>query len=124
MKSTARTFATLALVVCLDATAETYSCAAELERYGRPGEVEQQIFSRRGNAFVLNSKFQQDSEEKIAEESTTDIVLTSIVQAHNDMSIVVTVINKKTLRFTQAYLDASPPERLPRVIGGKCVRSK
>jgi hypothetical protein len=36
----------------------------------------------------------------------------------------VTVINKKTLRFTQAYLDASPPERLPRVIGGDCVRSE
>jgi hypothetical protein len=108
---------------CFDASAETYSCAAELGRLGRAGEVEQQVFSRKGDVFILNSAYNTQAPRKIVEESSTDIVLTSLLQGRSEMSIVVTVINKISLRFTQAYLDASPPERLPMIIGGKCVRT-
>jgi hypothetical protein len=113
----------LMALFCIDTPAETYSCAAELGRLGGVGEVEQQVFSRKGDAFTLNSTFNTDAPRKIAEESSTDIVLTNIVQGRSDMSIVVTIINKKSLRFTQAYLDTSPPERLPMMVGGKCLRT-
>lgn len=123
MKKANKLVLSFAALFCLDASAETYSCAAELGRLGRVSEVEQQVFSRKGNVFVLNSAFNTQAPRKIAEESSTDIVLTDAIQGRSDMSIVVTVINKNTLRFTQAYLEASPPERLPMIIGGKCVRT-
>ena len=96
--------------------AEIYACSGDLTRFGRPGEIETKIFSRKGNFFYnhLNWKF------FIHFENNEEIHL---IKDTSTYSIFIVIINKKTKEFTEKFLsieDSRENDQVP-LMYGKCV---
>jgi hypothetical protein len=96
--------------------AEQYACSGDLTRYGRPGEIETKLFSRKGNFFYnhYNWKF------NIHFENNEEIHL---IKETNTYSIFAVIINKKTKEFTEKFLSIkdSRNNRASPLMYGKCV---
>jgi hypothetical protein len=106
----------LFLMICEVGFAEQYVCSADLTRYNRPGEIENKLFSRKGNFFYnhRNWKF------NIHFENNEEIHL---IKETSSYSIFVVIINKKTKEFTEKFLsieDSRENDNTP-LMYGKCV---
>ena len=69
------------LFVPASVTAESFTCEADLTRYGRPGQTEIKIYQREGGRFVRKGTQKSGSTYMtIVFESDTDIVLMEPIQ--------------------------------------------
>ena len=107
----------LVLMWCNVGFAEIYACSAELSRFGREGEVETTIYTKKGIFFYneLGMKF------KIHKESDDEIHL---VQINNTASVYAIIINKKTKEYAENLLSIKfyrENESKP-LMFGKCVK--
>tara|TARA_B100000575_G_C22670421_1_gene409014 strand:+ start:107 stop:460 length:354 start_codon:yes stop_codon:yes gene_type:complete len=95
---------------------EQYSCAADLTRYGRPGEIENKFYKREGNFFYnhLKWKFQ------IYFENNEEIQL---ILKPSAGALFIVIINKKTKEFAEKYFSLSRTKKNVTETGtyGKCV---
>ena len=113
---------TVAFVVSQSVFSETYSCSSELTNFGRPGEVETIALIRSGNFFLSNSKQRKGVKHKILHDSSTDIILYELFPSDDDTSLLVTMINKKSMKYKQEYLDFKlTPSGKRGVLIGDCI---
>ena len=113
---------TSAFILSQSAFSETYSCSSELSNFGRPGEVETIAFIRSGNFFLSNSKQRRGVPNKILLDSNTDIILYQLFQSDDDAGLLVTMINKKSMKYKQEYLDIKlTPTGKRGVLIGDCI---
>ena len=105
----------LSLFWCNIGFAEIYACSSDLTRFGRSGEIETKVYTRKGNSFINNWgwKFVIDNETR------DSIFLRNL----SDISYMVVIINKKTKEFTEGYLGLEDSKNNEVHINtyGKCV---
>ena len=103
-------------VVCQIGFAEQYACSGDLTRYGRPGEIETKLYSRKGDFFYNNHNwkfyihFENNEEIHLIKETST-------------YSMFTVIINKKTKEFTENFLsieDSRSSEKRAAMYG-KCI---
>jgi hypothetical protein len=92
----------LGFTLVLPVRAETYTCSAELSRYGRAGETETNAYVRKGSFFERNGKTGKRKFEVVFE-SDTDIVLTNISQYSKEASVYLAIINKTTSTYMESF---------------------
>tara|TARA_X000001036_G_scaffold420584_1_gene441596 strand:- start:71 stop:421 length:351 start_codon:yes stop_codon:yes gene_type:complete len=105
----------LGLFWCNIGFAEMYACSSDLTRFGRSGEIETKVYTRKGNSFINNRgwKFVIDNE-------TRDLIF---LRSLSDISYMVVIIDKKTKEFTEGYLglEDSRDNKVHINTYGKCV---
>ena len=95
--------------------AEVYSCSHELSRFNRPGEIETTAYIRNGNIFQNELGW----EFIIIKDTEGSLMLMN----EEDDTFFTTIINKKTLEFTENYMsieDSKENESEP-LVYGKCI---
>ena len=101
---------------CSVGFAEIYACSGDLTRYGRPGEIETKLFSRKGSFFYNHHDFKF----KIHFE---DDRLIHLVKTTTSSGMFIVIIDKKTKEFTEKFMsieDSRKIEKVPQMYG-KCV---
>ena len=96
--------------------AEIYACSGDLTRFGRPGEIESKLFSRKGSFFYNHHdmKFKNHFE---------DDRLIHLVKTTTSSGMFIVIIDKKTKEFTEKFMsieDSRKIEKVPQMYG-KCV---
>jgi hypothetical protein len=117
----------LALFLPGAVTAESFTCEADLTRYGRPGQTEIKIYQREGGRFIRKSTQKSGSTYmNVVFESDTDIVLMEPIQERKQLYLFITMLNKFSDEYYETYFSVSngknPESNLP--IWGKCMMHK
>ena len=97
--------------------AEIYACSGDLTRFGRPGEIETKLFTRKGSFFYNHL----DWKYKIHFENDKQIHL---IRENVATHMYIVIIDKKTKEFTEQFMsikDAREIEEVPQMYG-KCVK--
>ena len=98
---------------------EIYSCSHTLERFDLPGEIETTIFERKGSYF----RDENDYKREIIYESSTYLILSSIIKDPTDPKVSVILINKETKEWGWNFISMDEFRRHPprSLTYGKCV---
>ena len=95
--------------------AETWFCAATLEVYDRPEEVENKVYKREGSGFTKISTISGESKMEILNENTKFVAL---AETFNYPSVFITFLYKDTSAFYEKYIDSKGKESKP--LNGSC----
>jgi hypothetical protein len=82
---------------------ETYTCSTNLSPLGQSG-VETTIYKRDGKKFIGTSKYNKNYPVQILHENSNDIILYELDQNLDNTSILITLISKKYLKYTQDFM--------------------
>tara|TARA_Y100000591_G_C21506365_1_gene532491 strand:+ start:267 stop:617 length:351 start_codon:yes stop_codon:yes gene_type:complete len=105
----------LSLLWCNNGFAEMYACSLDLKRFGRPGEIETKVYTRKGNSFINNLGW-----KFVIDDETRDLIF---LRNLTGISYFIVIINKKTKEFTEGYLGLEDSKNNEVHINtyGKCV---
>ena len=95
--------------------AETWFCAATLEVYDRPEEVENKIYKRVGGGFTKTTTISGEKKLDIINENAKFVVL---AETYNYPSVFITFLYKDTRAFYENYIDSKGNETKP--LNGSC----
>jgi hypothetical protein len=95
--------------------AETWFCAATLEVYDRPEEVENKVYKREGSGFSRTTTISGEKKLDIINENAKFVVL---AETFNYPSIFITFLYKDTRAFYENYIDSKGNETKP--LNGSC----
>ena len=94
---------------------ETWFCAATLEVYDRPEEVENKVYKREGSGFSRTTTISGEKKLDIINENAKFVVL---AETYNYPSVFITFLYKDTRAFYENYIDSKGNESKP--LNGSC----
>ena len=94
---------------------ETWFCAATLEVYDRPEEVENKVYKREGSGFSRTTTISGEKKLDIINENAKFVVL---AETYNYPSVFITFLYKDTRAFYENYIDSKGNETKP--LNGSC----
>ena len=82
---------------------ETYTCSTDLSKFGQTG-VETTIFTRSGKNFIGTNKYRKNFPIQVLHENKNDLILYELGESLDNTSILITLISKKYLKYTQEFM--------------------
>ena len=97
---------------------ETYTCSMNLSPLGQSG-VETTIFKRDGKKFIGVGKYNKNYPVQILHENSNDLILYELDQSFDNTSILITLISKKSLKYTQEFMMTIgvTKDKVPKLLG-------